>query len=105
MPPGSPQESVIIPTSTPLKRAQRSSYSIAEIFSIIEQLLQTKLQGNTSDNVFKKTVWHNYKHILPLRSNFGIGYDPELSKKWPEKLKRCITHFHWFEKIRELQGT
>ncbi|RKF53961.1 hypothetical protein GcC1_216033 [Golovinomyces cichoracearum] len=28
----------------------------------------------------------------------------ELGKKWPEKLKKCIVPFPWFEKIRELYG-
>ncbi|RKF81016.1 hypothetical protein GcM1_187015 [Golovinomyces cichoracearum] len=128
MPPGSSQVSVDIATSTPLKRTQRRFFSNAEVFSSIEQLLEAKRQGTTSDNGLKKTTrwmceskWSrikaDYKDIFPLRSYSGTGYDPEpfilkaepqiwaeLDKKWPERLKWRISPFPWFEKIRELQA-
>ena len=69
-----PQGFASSPTSTKKSRTPAAKWSLEEITSMVSQLVQAKVDGETSENGFKKSVWNRIANSFedPLKKYFRV---------------------------------
>jgi hypothetical protein len=94
-------------TLTPKKsRTPAAKWNSEEITSMVSQLVQAKIDGETSENGFKKSVWNRVANSFedPLKKNFRVCETKfsRMKKEYKEvkKLHKETSGFGWDEKTQ-----
>ena len=93
-------------TITKKSRTPAAKWGLEEISSMVSQLVQAKIDGETSENGFKKSVWNRIANSFedPLKKHFCVCETKFscMKKEFKEvkKLYKETSGFGWDEKTQ-----